>query len=143
MIRRLRESRGDFEDYKLLVNGSGWATVHVDDYEQGEGKFVNEWDFDIRGTYDSVESLIAEVSALTGCTSTDTKDWGLLVDNGTLCTNCLVDEDNLLADNRQIEKWKRGEYALYICDVYVPVMIISDPRAVTEEDADLMGVEVW
>jgi len=143
MIRRLRESRGDFEDYKLLVNGSGWATVHVDDYEQGEGEFVNEWDFEVHGTYDSVESLIAEVSALTGCVSTDTKDWGLLVDNGTLTTNCLVDEDNLEADQRQIEKWKRGEYTLYLCDVYVPVMIISDPRAVTEEDADLMGIQVW
>ena len=143
MIRRLRESRGDFEDYKLLVNGMGWATVHVDDYEQGEGKFSHDWDFDVRGTYDSIESLIAEVSSTCGCGSTDIKDWGLMVDNGTITTNCLVDEDDLPADDRQIEKWKRGEYTLYICDIMVPIQIITEPRDVTEEDADLMGIQVW
>ena len=143
MVRRLRESRGNIEIYKILVNGMGWATVHVDDYEQGEGKFVHDWDFDVRGTYDSIESLIAEVSSTCGCGSTDVKDWGLLVDNGTIATNCLVDEDDLEADQRQIEKWKRGEYTLYICDIMVPIQIVTEPRDVTEEDADLMGIQVW
>ena len=65
-----------------------------------------------------------------------------MVDNGTICTNLLTDEDAIIASPAEIKSWQNGEQTLYIVDVMIPVEIIAK-RDITEEDADALGIQVW
>ena len=132
----LRENaQGDFK----IIASNGWVMMHVDDYENGQGKFVNEWDINVKGTYKSMQDFIRAVRDEVDV-SPDLNDWGVF--DGRISTNFLADEDALVASDAEIEAWKRGEQTLYIVDVYIPVKV-GYVRDITEEDADALGIQVW
>lgn len=124
--------------YEILAS-TGWVTMHEDSYENGEGKFVNEWDIDIRGTYSSMQDFIKAVQKYEDVPS-DPDNWGIF--DGRLITNFLADSDSISANDREIEAWKRGEETLYLVDVNIPVKLITT-RELTDDDADMLGVSVW
>lgn len=122
-----------------ILAGKGWVTMHEDHYDVGQGKFFNEWDIDVRGTYSSMEDFIKAVQMQIDVPS-DPKDWGI-IDN-RLVTNFLGDEDALEADSSEIKAWESGDLQLYIVDVDIPIKLVTE-RDITEDDADLLGVSVW
>ena len=122
-----------------ILAGKGWVTMHEDHYDVGQGKFVNEWDIDVRGTYSSMEDFIKAVQMQIDAPS-DPKDWGI-IDN-RLVTNFLGDEEALEADSSEIKAWENGDLQLYIVDVDIPIKLVTE-RDITEDDADLLGVSVW
>ena len=40
---------------KILVRSKAYVDISEDDYEQGAGRYVNQWDFDVRGEYASAQ----------------------------------------------------------------------------------------
>ena len=139
--RRRSLKEGMLPDNMKILAGRGWVTMHVDDYENGQGRFVNEWDIDVRGTYNNMHELIKAVSS---CQDVSDKldDWGIMEDNGTICTNLLTDEDGIMASPAEVESWQRGEQTLYIVDVMIPVEVVAK-REITANDAEALGIQVW
>jgi hypothetical protein len=141
-VRTMRTGRSLNEDfdggYKILAR-PGLVTMHEYNYDKGEGKFVNEWDIDIRGTYSSMQDFINAVERYEDVPS-DPNEWGII--DGRLITNFLADSDSISATYDEVDAWKRGEETLYLVDVDIPVEIVTT-RKLTEDDADMLGVQVW
>lgn len=140
-MRRRSLKEGMLPDNMKILAGRGWVTMHVDDYENGEGEFVNEWDIDVRGTYNNMHELIKAISSAQDV-SDKLDDWGIMEDNGTICTNLLTDKDGIMASQAEIESWQRGEQTLYIVDVMIPVEVVAK-RDITADDAEALGIQVW
>ena len=139
--RKLRESITD--NLRILV-GTGIADIAVDDYEQGEGDFVNSFDIKLcNKTFTSIQQVISAITNSYYCCTDDIKDWVFLSDQSALSTNALVNENNDLADRSEIEEWKRGELTLYNCNLFIPIQVVSQPRDMTEEEAESFGIEIY
>lgn len=116
--------------------------VHEDDYEGGEGAFVNAWDLK---EYDGMRfNSLQEVINLIANRGIYNKDYTKPENwmafeyddkDGTLRldTDVLVDVDNHPADDSDIESWKKGEKELYNAHYYVYVR--CEYTAVVPKDA--------
>ena len=123
---------------KILVTTKGVIETSEDDYEKGMGDYVNSWDFDVRGEYDSAEDLIKAIKKETYLFDDyDIKDFSFY--DGSITTSAIVDEDNMTADKRDIEEWKKGEKMLYIADMYLSLECVSDKHEMTDDEAEEFG----
>lgn len=122
----------------IIIESKGFVDITEDDYEQGALDFVNQWDFDVRGTYDTLDELLSALNR--------ELPWKVDADNvsfydGYLRTEAMVDNDNYQADDSDIESWKRGETKLYIADAYVPILV-GDVHTMTDKEAEEFGITV-
>lgn len=82
--------------------------VYEDDYNNGEGKHVNSWDY--QSEHDAIESALQQHFGKLGLSY----DANLsLEDDGNRWYSWTVDEDCCEATDEEIEQWKRGEIKLY------------------------------
>ena len=122
---------------KILVTKKGTVDCYEDDYENGEGDFVNSWDFDVRGEYDSAEDLIKAIVKATYLF--DFKVNEFTFEGGSITTSDLVDEENVQADKKDIELWKKGEKTLYSANMWLPLECIYDKHRMTDDEASHFG----
>jgi hypothetical protein len=122
---------------KILVSKKGTVDCYVDDYENGEGDFVNSWDFDVRGEYDSAEDLIKAIVKETYLF--DFKVNEFVFEGGSITTSDLVDEENVQADKKDIELWKKGEKTLYSANMWLPLECVYDKHRMTDDEASHFG----
>lgn len=101
--------------------------VHEDDYKDGELGYVNGWSgHDVLGTtmfkeFDSVADILKMLNEKYLYIYKDTdniKNWGIfedpdLKDEIRFDCDSLVDVDNNIADESDIESWKKGETKLF------------------------------
>lgn len=124
----------------IVTNNRVSAECFEDDYEQGELDFSGSFDFTITGKFMTLQQLITAVAETGYCCTDDMKDWSYDLSSGALRTSTLVDENSSLADDRDIELWKKGELKLYNCDLWVPIQVISAPRDLTEDEVRAEGI---
>ena len=122
---------------KILVTKKGVVDCYEDDYENGEGDFVNSWDFDVRGEYDSAEDLIKAIVKATYLF--DFKVDEFIFTDGAIQTSDLVDEESIKADKHDIELWKKGEKTLYSANMWLHLECISDKHEMTDDEAEEFG----
>ena len=125
---------------KILVRSKAYVDISEDDYEQGVGSYVNQWDFDVRGEYASAQELIKTIADNSYVFSENIEDYYFL--DGSLHTSATVDVDNDIPTEDQIEAWKRGEEMLYIADLYLPLEVGS-VRDMTDEEAEAFGLSIY
>ena len=124
---------------KIFVAKLGNVECYEDSYEHGEGKRAGEWDFNVKGTYDSAEDLIKAIVKETGLFNFDVKDFVFDEEQSAIITSDLVDENSNVADEKDIELWKKGEKKLYTANLWLWVQCISDKHDMTEDEAELFG----
>ncbi len=124
---------------KILVTKKGIVECYEDSYEEGEGKYVNEWDFDVKGTYDSAEDLIKAITKATYLFDFDVKDFAFDEEQSAIISTDLVNEESIKADKHDIELWKKGEKKLYDANLWLYVQCISDKHNMTEDEAEEFG----
>jgi len=124
---------------KIFVAKLGIVECYEDSYEDGEGKYVNEWNFNVKGTYDSAEDLIKEIVKETGLFDFGVKDFVFDEEQSAIMTSDLVDENNNVADKKDIELWEKGEKKLYTANLWLYVQCISDKHDMTEDEAEQFG----
>lgn len=128
------------KDYKINVTYC-YADVYEDDYEKGEGDFVNQWDMkDIVGVYDSIEKLLKMLKYYGF--STSIKDYAFDSMNNAIISDLLTDADGMEAYKTDIEKWKNGEIMLYNARLCCGVEIVAS-RPMTDDDAKELGLEIY
>lgn len=143
--RSIRASRrainaAELSGNKILVRSKAYVDVSEDDYEQGVGNYVNQWDFDVRGEYASAQELVKAIANKSYVFSENIEDYYFL--DGSLHTSATVDGYNYIPTEDQIEAWKRGEEMLYIADLYLPLEVGS-VHDMTDEEAETFGLEVY
>lgn len=116
--------------------------VYEDDYEGGEGAFVNAWDLkEYDGLrFNSLQEVITFI-ANKGIYSKDytkPENWSAFEYNDKdgvlrLDTDVLVDRENYPADDSDIERWKKGEVKLY--NAHYNVYVLCEYTAVVPKDA--------
>lgn len=143
MVKKVKLKEDINNTDKVFIANRGSADVYIDDYEQGEGDYVNGFNIDLRGKFTSLQQLITAVANEYYCCTDDINDWEFSVEQSALQTSAMVDNDNSLADERDIEMWKNGELTLYVCHLFIPVQIISKPRDVSREEAEAERIYVW
>ena len=131
------------DDDKVFVVSYIDAEVYVDDYEQGEGKYVNGFSLNLNGQFTSIQQLISAIANEYWICTDEIEGWEFSANQSALQTSSLVNANNELADEAEMDAWKNGELELYVCHLYVPIRVISKPRAVTREEAEAEGLEVW
>lgn len=122
---------------KILVTKKGVVECCEDSYEEGEGEYVNEWDFDVRGEYDSAEDLIKAIVKATYLFDFKVDEFVFMA--GAIQTSDLVDEESIKADKHDIELWKKGEKTLYSANMYLSLECVSDKHEMTEDEAEEFG----
>ena len=125
---------------KIIVNTKAYVDITRDDYEQGALDYVNSWDFDVRGEYDDIQSLIDAISVNSYVFSSMLSDYYFL--DGSLHTSATVNNDNEIPTESEIELWKRGEENLYIADLYLPLSVGS-VHDMTEDEASAFGLDIY
>ena len=126
---------------KILVTSKAMVDVAVDDYEQGEGDFVNSWDFKIPSDYDSAEDLVYAIARNSGVFSDKVEDYVFL--DGSIQTDALVNNDNEEPSKAEIEAWKNGEETLYNAHLYLSVSCVMDEHEMTDDEAEAFGFPVY
>lgn len=129
-IKRFKES---IEGVKFLVNNKCYVDVFEDSYEEGELGYVNGWDFDIRGSYDSLQDIINAVYKETYIFSKDLKYWGYGEELG-LYTDATVNVENEEPSSSEMKSFKNGEINLYNAHVQFEVEIVSEPHIMTNTE---------
>ena len=125
---------------KILVTKKGVVDCYEDDYENGEGDFVNSWDFDVRGEYDSAEDLIKAIVKETYLFDFKVDEFSFM--DGAIQTSDLVDKESIKADKHDIELWKKGEKTLYSANMWLPLECISDKHKMTDDEAEEFGFDM-
>lgn len=126
---------------KILVISKANVEICVDDYEQGEGEFVNFWDLDVRGVYDTMEDLINRINKESYCFTNKLENY-IYCDN-SIQTDSLVDNENLLPSESQIQRWKEGKETLYNAHLSLLLCTIGDIHNMTEDEARKFGLEIY
>ena len=122
---------------KILVRSNAFVDIMEDDYEQGAtGSYINQWDFDVRGEYDSAQALVDAIEKNSYVFSNNLQDYYVL--DGALHTSAMVDNDNEIPSDSQIEAWKRGEETLYIAEMYLSLEI-GAVHDMTDDEAESFG----
>ena len=124
---------------KLVVKNLGLIYVYEDIYNEGLGDFVNQWEFDVRGTYDSAEKLIERIQNATGMFFDHNSNDFFVDEPGRLLASEFVNFENDKASQDEIERWKKGEIKLYTADMYLEVDVAGGIREIEWSDADEFG----
>jgi len=100
--------------------------VYEDDYNEGEGKKVNEWNdkFYIKALYpgEAIKEAFNKV-----CFSFEMKHAQIdEVNKNVLHYSNLVDNENIEADEQEIKDWKEGKIKLYSANSMVEVLEITE-----------------
>ena len=82
--------------------------VYEDDYNEGEGKYVNQWDYE--SEHDAIESALQQHFEQLGL-SYDVNF--LLEDDDDRYYSWTVDEECFEATQNEVEQWKQGRKQLY------------------------------
>lgn len=126
---------------KIIVKSLAYVDVTEDDYEQDAvGPYVNSWDFDVRGEYNSADELIKAIANNSYVFSDKLEDYYFM--DGSLRTSAEVDVDNEIPSEGQYEAWKRGEEQLYIADMYLAVEVGS-VHEMTDDEAQAYGFQLY
>ncbi len=114
---------------KIMVDGDISVDVHRWG-EDGEGEYVNHFDLPVeRKLFDSAQELVSYLDDKCLYWDVDkVSDW--YYSEGFLSTSCIVNADN--------EKDENGDY---IDDAVVHILLVSEPREPSEEEARAMGFE--
>lgn len=126
--------------------------VHEDNYEHGEGNFVNSWNLkEYNGLrFKSLQAIINLVASegIYNEDYTKPENWMLCGydEDGIirLDTDVLVNQDNYPADDNEIESWKKGEVKLYNAHYFVYVRceyIKVVPKKDIVREAKDMGID--
>ena len=122
---------------KILVRSNAFVDIMEDDYEQGAtGSYINQWDFDVRGEYDSAQALVDAIEKNSYVFSNNLQDYYVL--DGALHTSATVDNDNEIPSDSQIEAWRRGEETLYKAGMYLSLEI-GAVHDMTDDEAESFG----
>jgi len=79
-----------------------------DDYNEGEGKHVNSWDY--QSEHDAIESALQQHFEQVGL-SYDVNF--ICEDDGSRYYSWTVDADSIEATQNEVEQWKQGRKQLY------------------------------
>jgi hypothetical protein len=101
------------------------AMVHEDDYEQGQGKNVNNWD--MKETKGKQFKTLADLSKIVGYKLD--KENTIAFEDGRLSATFSVDEDNSEASKADFEAFKKGDKKLFILalNIYVLKVVPKEP----------------
>lgn len=125
----------------ILVQSNAYVEVSEDDYEQGVGRNVNTWEFDVSGQYSSAQELVDAIAAKSYCFSNKLEDYYFMDDH--LTTSAEVDDDNLPVDDRDFDAFKSGEVNWYIADMYLQLTVVSEPHEMTPDEAESFGFNLY
>ena len=120
--RKLRAA--DTNGLKILVDRVGDIDVYEDDFEQGELKQINSFEFNVKGQYNSAEELS-----------------DFMLSEGVLYTSDTVDENLDRPSDYQERLWRNGKLMLYSANLRLPVKVVSDIHEMTYEEADMFGFD--
>lgn len=122
-------------------------TITPDSYENGEDPNKEQSAYlHINGEeFSTIEELLSYVASNFG--EKYSPDYWILLPNSSggkdsLQTDILVDEYEYKASREDIESWKAGEIELYNVHIWLIVEVFEDSHLFSEEDADLIGIEV-
>lgn len=132
--------------------------VHVDDYEQGELEYVNGWSgHEVLGTamykeFDSIGDILKLLNDKYLYIYKDAdniKNWGIFEDpdlKEEIRFDCdtMVDVDNNVADESDLEAWKKGEKKLFNAHsiLYIKAEYVEyAPADELTEEAKKLGLE--
>lgn len=133
--RRLRESL----EGSVIIAKRADVDIHVDDFKEGEGEYIQSFNLRLNGEYNSIDSLIKDICDEFGERECSLGNFVFYEEQSAIGTNFLVNDDNWVADEMEIEAWKNGSETLYIADVYVPVQVATKSRDMTYDDVKDMG----
>lgn len=133
--RRLSESL----EGSVIIAKRADVDIHVDDYNEGEGEYIQSFNLRLKGEYNSIDSLIKDICDEFGERECNLGNFVFYEEQSAIGTNFLVNDDNWVADEMEIEAWKNGRETLYIADVYVPVQVATKSRDMTYDDVKDMG----
>lgn len=140
---RLRESRNrrlsESLEGSVIIAKRADVDIHVDDYNEGEGEYIQSFNLRLKGEYNSIDSLIKDICDEFGERECNLGNFVFYEEQSAIGTNFLVNDDNWVADEMEIEAWKNGSETLYIADVYVPVQVATKSRDMTYDDVKDMG----
>lgn len=101
------------------------AEAIEDDYEHGESlNSGNSWDIEIspkENKFDTIEDALKYVCKINGY-SWDPETWYYDSELKKFYGNILVDENADEATDFEIQKWKKGEYRLWSCNISVKIV---------------------
>lgn len=87
-------------------------TIHEDDYNEGEGKYINEYNLDAFITAETPKDAIIKYFDTQLYLSFDINN--SYEEEGILHYSNLVDEDNTEPTDHQINLWKQGKEIIYV-----------------------------
>ena len=125
----------------IIIDSKAYVDVTEYDFEQGAvGPYVNSWEFDVRGEYNSIGELVRAISENSYVFSEDVGDYYYM--DGSIRTSATVDVDNSKATDAQIDAWQRGEEKLYIADMYLDIKV-GTVHEMTEDEARDFGISIY
>lgn len=133
----------DISGVKILVRSKAYVDITEDNYEHGASLgIVNQWDFDVRGKYDSMQDLIDDIHSVSyQVFSNNIDDYSF--GDGALRTSAMVNDENDVPTDGEYEAFKRGEITLYIADMWLPLEVGS-VHDMTDDEARSFGIkEIW
>ncbi len=139
MTSRKRITAATESGMKIYVEGKAIVDVYEDSYNEGEGDYVNGWDFDIRGSFDTIQQLVTKLAEYGF--SDNPNDYVYL--DGTLQSDAFQDADGIEPSNSDIEAWKRGEITLYNAHLVLPLGVGSAIHQMTEDEAEAFGIPIY
>jgi hypothetical protein len=117
-----------------------FVLTEEDDYEKGCVGGHNTYTIDgSGGMFSSIDDLIKHLSEHY-CLPKEKKDYHIFDDR--LCCSAFVDEDNIEADERDIELWKKGEQRLWIANYSVNISFFEKVDLESDQMQELLGITV-
>lgn len=111
--------------------------VHEDDWEEGEGDYVNSWNGRLNGSFATKEELY---KAIEKEIYLPVNDQTCQFYDGTLQLSWNVNVDNEEPTEEEFEAWKRGEETMYILDMFIPLEVGSATHGMSDEEAESFGL---
>lgn len=137
--RRPVTAAADLSDNKIIVQSKAVVEVYEDDWEQGEGKYVNGWEFDISGEYNSIDAVISQISNTVFAFSDNKADYYFM--DGALRTSATVNNDNETPSEAEMERWMQGQEMMYTAYLYL-YLGVGSIHEMTDEEAEAYGITV-
>mgnify|MGYP003508894439 CR=1 FL=1 len=105
------------KQFKVTTN----HTVHIDSYEQGEGKQVNFYTIDSVIKTDNIQLAVENHFNNVVYLPFQYSNADYNEDKTVMFWSCLVDADNSEPNTSEIEAWKKGEEELYSNNIDIMV----------------------
>lgn len=119
-----------------------YVDVYEDDYEYGEGKFVNSYTVDyLKTTKVEAKDLLKYLSHYLYL-SDNPNDY-VIDEDGRIHTTQLQDDDGNEASESQIERWKQGKEKLYSAHYTILANAIKNRKPNVEELAKATGIQTY